>query len=97
MTDRNTPSAIERIDDLVLDRIDALRVLRATTPDEKGAILEQIAGEGRVEQDIVRDLSKMKPLWRPDRFEEAHTWPCGRSRYSIATARGPHSCHGSGL
>ncbi len=72
MTDRNTPSAIERIDDLVLDRIDALRVLRATTPDEKGAILEQIAGEGRVEQDIVRDLSKMKPLWRPDRFEEAH-------------------------
>ena len=61
-----------RLDDLLLDRIDAFRVLRADTPEEKGAILEQIAGRGKPEQDIVRELSKVRPLWRPDRFEEAH-------------------------
>ncbi|MBI4884924.1 MAG: hypothetical protein HY826_12805, partial [Actinobacteria bacterium] len=61
-----------KFDELVLDRIDALRVLRADTPEEKGAILERIAGRGQVEQDIVNDLSKVRPLWRPDRFEEAH-------------------------
>ena len=57
---------------LLLDRIDALRVLRADSPEQQGAILEQIAGKGRAEQDIVKELSKVRPLWRPDRFEEAH-------------------------
>ena len=57
---------------LLLDRIDALRVLRADSPEQQGAILEQIAGKGRAEQDIVRELSRIRPLWRPDRFEEAH-------------------------
>ncbi len=57
---------------LLLDRIDALRVLRADSPEQQGAILEQIAGKGRTEQDIVKELSKVRPLWRPDRFEEAH-------------------------
>jgi hypothetical protein len=57
---------------LLLDRIDALRVLRADSPEQQGAILEQIAGKGRAEQDIVKELSKIRPLWRPDRFEEAH-------------------------
>jgi len=60
------------LNELILDRIDALRILRAVTPEEKGALLEKIAGRGQPEQDIVRELSKMKPLWRPDRFEEAH-------------------------
>ncbi|MFZ1489222.1 MAG: hypothetical protein WAS51_04720, partial [Ilumatobacteraceae bacterium] len=58
--------------DLLLDRIDALRVLRADTPEEKGRLLEEIGGTGKPEQDIVRELSKIRPLWRPDRFEEAH-------------------------
>lgn len=61
-----------RLDGLLLDRIDALRVLRADSPEQKGAILEQIAGRGKPEQDIVKELSKVRPLWRPDRFEEAH-------------------------
>ena len=61
-----------RFDDLLLDRIDALRVVRADTPEERGALLEQIAGRGKPEQDIVSELSKTRPLWRPDRFEEAH-------------------------
>lgn len=60
------------VDELLLDRIDALKVLRADTPEEKGALLEQIAGRGKPEQDIVSELSKVRPLWRPDRFEEAH-------------------------
>ena len=62
----------QRLDDLLLDRIDALRVLRADSPEQKGAILEQIAGRGKPEQDIIKELSKIRPLWRPDRFEEAH-------------------------
>ncbi|MCU1395940.1 MAG: hypothetical protein JWM34_4368 [Ilumatobacteraceae bacterium] len=60
------------IDDLLLDRIDALQVLRANTPEEKGKILEAIGGRGKAEQEIVDEMSKQRPLWRPDRFEEAH-------------------------
>jgi len=56
----------------LLDRIDALRVLRADTPEEKGRLLEEIGGPGRVEQDIVSELSKVKPLWLPAEFPEAH-------------------------
>ena len=56
----------------LLDRIDALRVLRANTPEEKGRLLEEIGGSGKVEQDIVDQLSKVKPLWMPDEFGEAH-------------------------
>ncbi len=65
-------SASELVDELVLDRIDALRVLRADTPEQKGALLEEIAGPGKPEQDIVSQLSKPRPLYRPDRFQEAH-------------------------
>lgn len=56
----------------LLDRIDALRVLRADTPEEKGRLLEEIGGPGQVEQDIVSQLSKVKPLWLPNEFPEAH-------------------------
>ncbi len=71
---REDPDARETrgIDDLLLDRIDALRVLRAPTPEARGALLEQLGGPGQAEQDIVSELSKVRPLWRPDRFEEAH-------------------------
>jgi hypothetical protein len=56
----------------LLDRIDALRVLRADSPEEKGRLLEEIGGPGKVEQDIVSELSKIKPLWEPSKFPEAH-------------------------
>jgi hypothetical protein len=59
-------------DELLLDRIDALRILRADTPEAKGALLEQLAGPGKAEQDIINELSKVRPLWKPTRFEEAH-------------------------
>ncbi len=59
-------------DPLLLDRIDALRVLRASSVEEKGELLEAIGGSGRVEQEIVSQLSKIKPLWLIDTFPEAH-------------------------
>jgi hypothetical protein len=59
-------------DEILLDRIDALRVLRADTEEERGALLEELGGSGKPEQDIIRELSMVRPLWRPDRFEEAH-------------------------
>ena len=43
----------------LLDRIDALRVLRADSPEEKGRLLEEIGGSGKVEQEIVSQLSKV--------------------------------------
>jgi hypothetical protein len=58
--------------DEMFERFDALRVLRADNPDEAGRLLEELGGRGRVEQDIVSELSKTRPLWRADRFEEAH-------------------------
>lgn len=60
------------LDELLLDRIDALQVLRAKTPEDKGRLLEEIGGPGKAEQDIVDEISKVRALWRPDRFEEAH-------------------------
>jgi hypothetical protein len=59
-------------DPILLDRIDALRVLRADTVEEKGQLLEAIGGTGKVEQEIVSQLSKIKPLWLLDTFPEAH-------------------------
>jgi hypothetical protein len=76
MADQPAPTGLHPApsepDEALLDRIDALRVLRADSPEERGRLLEEIGGTGRVEQDIVSELSKVKPLWRPERFDEAH-------------------------
>ncbi len=72
MGDKNEVAGGEHDDSLLIDRIDALRVLRADSVEEKGALLEEIGGSGKPEQDIVNEISKPRPLWRPDRFEEAH-------------------------
>ena len=58
--------------DLLIDQIDSLRVLRADSDEEKGRLLEQIGGKGIVEQEMVAQMSAVKPLHHPDRFEEAH-------------------------
>lgn len=58
--------------ELLVDQIDALRVLRADTDEEKGRLLEQIGGKGLVEQEMVSQMSAIKTLHHPDRFEEAH-------------------------
>jgi hypothetical protein len=61
---------------LVLDelseRLDALRVLRGDNDEERGRLLAEIGAHGRVEAEMVDQLSKGKPLWLPNRFEEAH-------------------------
>jgi hypothetical protein len=46
------PPEPDEPDEPLLDRIDALRVLRADSPEERGRLLEEIGGTGRVEQDI---------------------------------------------
>ncbi len=71
----NTPSehpSDESVPELLLDRLDALRVLRADTDEEKDALLTQIGGKGKVEKEMVAEMSAVRPLHRPDRFEEAH-------------------------
>jgi hypothetical protein len=71
--DKNTTTPpVNADEELLIDRIDALRVLRADSLEDKGRLLEEIGGHGKPEQDIVNELSKVRPLWRPDRFEETH-------------------------
>jgi hypothetical protein len=65
-------AAISSVPDLLLDQIDALRVLRAPDERQKEQLLEQIGAHGAVEKEIVRELSAVRPLRHPDRFEEAH-------------------------
>lgn len=63
---------LTQVPELLLDQIDSLRVLRADTDEEKGALLEQIGGKGVVEQEMVVQMAAVRPLQHPDRFEEAH-------------------------
>jgi hypothetical protein len=58
--------------DQLTERLDSLKLLRHT--DEAGAnlALEQFGAKGKVEQDILQQLSAWKPLYRPERFEQAH-------------------------
>jgi hypothetical protein len=72
MSEPGASDAPPDLSDLVLDRVDALRVLRADSHEERGALLEELAGPGKAEQDILSQLAKPRPLYRPDRFEEAH-------------------------
>ncbi len=54
-----------------LDRIDALRVLRADDDDEKSRILEQIGAHGPVERQLMVELARTAPVQLPDDFEVA--------------------------
>ncbi len=55
------------------DRLSALRSL-SSADDESGttAVLDEFGAKGKVEQDIVQELSALKPLWMPHRFQTAH-------------------------
>lgn len=75
MTDTPPPSTDtgpSLVPELLLDQLDALKVLRATSDEEKDRLLTQIGGSGHVEQEMVAELSAIRPLRFPDRFEEAH-------------------------
>jgi hypothetical protein len=58
--------------DELSERLATLRVLREDDPDARGKLLAEIGVRGKAEEDIVNQLSDRKPLWRPDRFLEAH-------------------------
>lgn len=58
--------------ELLLDRLDALRVLRADSDEDKDRLLTEISGRGHVEKEIVGQMSAIRPLAHPHRFEEAH-------------------------
>jgi hypothetical protein len=58
--------------DELSERLATLRVLREDDPDARGRLLEEIGVRGAAEVDIVNQMSDRKPLWRPDRFLEAH-------------------------
>jgi hypothetical protein len=62
----------ESVPELLLDRLDSLRVLRADTDEEKDSLLFQIGGRGAVEREMVSQMSAIRPLEHPQRFEEAH-------------------------
>ena len=72
----STEGLLERREHLLLDelsdRLDTLKLF--TTDDEQraGAILEQFGAKGKVESDMLEQLSAREPLQYPDRFEEAH-------------------------
>ncbi|HEX6787310.1 MAG TPA: hypothetical protein VF076_08925 [Acidimicrobiales bacterium] len=79
MTDAVTtppPHPAKDDDNLILDelseRLATLRILREDDPDARGRMLEEIGVRGKAEEDIVSQMADRKPLWRPDRFEEAH-------------------------
>jgi hypothetical protein len=73
-TDAAVPSPEDS--NLILDELSqhlrALRVLRVDNPDEAAVLLESLGASGKVEEDIVLQLGAVKPLWIPDRFEEAN-------------------------
>ena len=60
--------------EILLDRIDALRILRAESDDERDQLLFEIAGSGQVEQEMLAQMSSPQPLLHPERFEEAHRY-----------------------
>jgi len=53
---------VTSVPDLLLDQIDALRVLRAPAEQQKEKLLEQIGAHGTVEKEMVRELSAVRPL-----------------------------------
>jgi hypothetical protein len=57
--------------DGILDRFNALRVLRADE-EKQGDVLEEVAELGVPEHDIAEQLLAAWPLAAPERFEEAH-------------------------
>ncbi|MFM8794640.1 MAG: hypothetical protein ACKOFF_07135 [Acidimicrobiales bacterium] len=59
-------------EDLLIDRIDSLRILRAASDEERDRLLLQIGGPDRVEQEMARELASTRVLAHPSRFEEAH-------------------------
>jgi hypothetical protein len=67
---------IRRTEHLLLDelsdRLETVKLLRTDDEQRANAILEQFGAQGKVESDMLDQLSARAPLQYPDRFEEAH-------------------------
>jgi hypothetical protein len=70
------PAVMEEKSALLDEFSDRLAAFRTLTHGDDQAATDQILGEfganGKVERDIVHEISARRPLWMPDRFEEAH-------------------------
>jgi len=58
--------------DELTDRLDTLKLIRTDDEQRADAMLEQFGAKGRVESEMLDQLSARAPLRYPDRFEEAH-------------------------
>ena len=58
--------------DELSDRLDTLKLIRTDDEQRADAILEQFGAKGKVESEMLDQLSARAPLQYPDRFEEAH-------------------------
>jgi hypothetical protein len=67
---------IRRTEHLLLDelsdRLETLKLVRTDDEQRADAILEQFGAKGKVESEMLDQLSRRAPLQYPDRFEEAH-------------------------
>jgi hypothetical protein len=67
---------IRRTEHLLLDelsdRLETLKLVRTDDEQRADAILEQFGAKGKVESEMLDQLSARAPLQYPDRFEEAH-------------------------
>lgn len=59
------------LDDLS-EKLAAFNALRKNDTEAADRILDLLGSTGPVEQDIVRELSLPKPIYLPERFDEAH-------------------------
>ena len=58
--------------DELSDRLETLKLIRTDDEQRADAILEQFGAKGRVESEMLEQLSARAPLHYPHRFEEAH-------------------------
>ena len=59
------------LDDLV-NRLDSFQLLRNSSGNEADEVLMELGAASKVDRQIVLELGAKRPLFRPDRFEEAH-------------------------
>jgi hypothetical protein len=61
----------EALDELS-EKLAAFNALRKSDEAAADQILDSLGGTGKVEQEIVKQLAAPRPLYIPDRFEQAH-------------------------
>jgi hypothetical protein len=93
---------IRRTEHLLLDelseRLETLKLIRTDDDQRADAILEQFGAKGKVESEMLEQLSARAPLQYPDRFEEAHrTAMRALEVFDRNAARAPSNLHAGPL